>query len=67
LRAALAGGDSAAHRDALALGAGLALEVTGVCRDLSQGVERARGAMADGTAARLLERFDAFTAGLKPK
>jgi anthranilate phosphoribosyltransferase len=64
LRAALAGTDTAAHRDALALGAGLALEVTGACRDLAQGVERARTALADGTAKRLLERLDAFTAGL---
>jgi anthranilate phosphoribosyltransferase len=67
LRAALAGADTAPHRDALALGAGLALEVTGTCRDLAQGVERARAAMADGTAARLLERFDAFAAARKSK
>jgi anthranilate phosphoribosyltransferase len=65
LRSALAGNDTAEHRDALALGAGLALEVAGVCRDLTQGVERARGAIADGTAARFLERFDSFAA--RPK
>jgi anthranilate phosphoribosyltransferase len=64
LRSALAGSDTAAHRDALALGAGLALEVTGTCRDLTEGVARARGALADGTGKRFLERFDAFTAGL---
>jgi anthranilate phosphoribosyltransferase len=67
LRSALAGNDKAAHRDALALGAGLALEVTGACRDLAQGVERARGAIADGTATRLLARFDAFAVTLKAK
>jgi anthranilate phosphoribosyltransferase len=67
LRSALAGNDKAAHRDALALGAGLALEVTGACRDLAQGVERARVAIADGTATRLLARFDAFAVRLKAK
>jgi anthranilate phosphoribosyltransferase len=66
-RSALAGNDTAAHRDALALGAGLALEVTGTCRDLATGVERAKRALADGTGARLLERFDAFAAGQKAK
>jgi anthranilate phosphoribosyltransferase len=67
LRNALAGNDTAAHRDALALGAGLALEVTGTCRDFAQGVERARGAIADGTAARFLARFDAFAARLRAR
>jgi anthranilate phosphoribosyltransferase len=67
LRGALAGKDTPAHRDALALGAGLALEVTGTCRDLAAGVERARRAIADGTGARLLERFDAFGARQRPK
>ena len=65
LRNALAGNDTPAHRDALALGAGLALEVTGACRDLAAGVARAKRALADGTAAQLLERFDAFVAGQK--
>jgi anthranilate phosphoribosyltransferase len=45
----------------------LALEVTGACRDLAQGVERARAAIADCTAARLLERVEAFAARLKAK
>ncbi|HEY7670987.1 MAG TPA: anthranilate phosphoribosyltransferase [Gammaproteobacteria bacterium] len=67
LRTALEGNDTAAHRDALALGAGLALEVTGTCRDLAEGVERAKDALADDTAARLLERLDAFTARLKTR
>jgi anthranilate phosphoribosyltransferase len=65
LRGALAGNDTAPHRDALALGAGLALEVTGACKDLAAGVARARAAIADGTAARFLERLDAFAAGLR--
>jgi len=62
LRQALAGGDSAAHRDALALGAALALEVTGLAGDFRAALERARAAIGDGSAARLLERIDAFAA-----
>ncbi|HEY8520252.1 MAG TPA: anthranilate phosphoribosyltransferase [Gammaproteobacteria bacterium] len=60
LRAALEGGDTAAHRDALALGAALALEVTGLVPDTAAGVACAREAIADGRAARLLERLDEF-------
>lgn len=55
LKAALAGGDTAAHRDALALGAALALEVTSEVRDAREGVDRARAAIADGSAAHLVE------------
>ena len=65
LRAALSGADTPAHRDALALGAGLALEVTGAAPSLAAGVERARAAIADGSAGRLLERLDAFAARLE--
>jgi anthranilate phosphoribosyltransferase len=54
LKAALSGEDSAAHRDALALGAALALEVTGLVRGEREGVECARAAIADGSAARLV-------------
>jgi anthranilate phosphoribosyltransferase len=60
LRAALQGGDEAAHRDALMLGAALALEVTGDVRDAQAGVERARAAIDDGSAADLVERIAAF-------
>jgi anthranilate phosphoribosyltransferase len=49
------GGDAGGHRDALLLGAGLALEVSGVVEDLDQGVERARGALETGAARRLLD------------
>jgi anthranilate phosphoribosyltransferase len=62
LSAALRGGDTAAHRDALALGAALALEVSGAVDDARAGVERARAAIADGSAARLLDRLRAFGA-----
>jgi anthranilate phosphoribosyltransferase len=65
LRGALAGEDTAAHRDALALGAGLALEVCGAEPSLAAGVERARAAIAGGAAAQLLARLDAFAEGLR--
>ena len=55
LKAALAGEDAAAHRDALTLGAALALEVTGEARDAREGIDRARAAIEDGSAARLVE------------
>lgn len=54
LRGALAGEDTRAHRDALALGAALALEVTGTAPDLGSGVEMARAAIDDGRAAALV-------------
>ena len=50
-------GEQGPHRDALTLGAGLALEVTGVAPDLGAGIERAREALDSGAAAALLERF----------
>ena len=64
LNRALRGEDTQAHRDALALGAGLALEVTGESPDLAAGIERARAAIGDGAAARLLARLGAFAAQL---
>ena len=64
LRDALTGGDTAAHRDALALGAALALEVSGTVKDARDGVARARAAIDDGSAARLLDRLRAFGAEL---
>ena len=60
LRAALSGGDTAAHRDALALGAALALELTGVVTDAEAGVERARKALTDGTGAQFIEGLESF-------
>ena len=54
LRAALSG-EPGAHRDALALGAGLALQVTDRVAGLADGVEAARRAIDDGRAARLLD------------
>lgn len=60
LKAALGGGDTAAHRDALVLGAALALEVAGVAPDAASGVARARAAIDSGAAAKLLDGLAAF-------
>jgi anthranilate phosphoribosyltransferase len=60
LKSALTGGDTSGHRDALALGAALALEVTGQAADARSGIARARAAIDDGSAGRLLDRLAAF-------
>jgi anthranilate phosphoribosyltransferase len=57
LRAALEGSDTQAHRDALVLGAALALEVTGSVANLAEGVTAARAAIEDGRAAALVARL----------
>ncbi len=62
LRAALAGGDTRAHRDALVLGAGGALEVTGAEPDARRAVAKARAVLASGAGARLLYALAAFAA-----
>lgn len=54
LRGVLNGNDAGPHRDALALTAGLALEVSGKARDLSEGVSTAREAIVSGRTAALL-------------
>jgi len=60
LAAALRGEDTPAHRDALVLGAALALEVTGAEVDAESAVKRARLAIDDGSAAEFLDRLQAF-------
>jgi len=60
LREALAGRDTAAHRDALALNAALALEVTGAEPDARSAVARARKTLASGGGSQLLDRIAAF-------
>jgi anthranilate phosphoribosyltransferase len=60
LKAALAGGDTAGHRDALVLGAALALEVTGIAADATSAVARARETLRSGAAARLVDGLAAF-------
>jgi anthranilate phosphoribosyltransferase len=61
-KAALEGGDTQAHRDALVLGAALALEVTGVAPDARAGVEQAAAAIASGAAGELVAKLIAFGA-----
>jgi len=55
-------GERGAHRDALVLGAALALEVSGCSPSWHEGVERAAQALDDGRAARLLEAVRTFAA-----
>jgi anthranilate phosphoribosyltransferase len=57
LEAVLTGRDQGPHRDALVLGAGLVLEVTGKARGLRRGIERATAALADGDASLLLAQL----------
>ena len=60
LRDALAGADTQAHRNALTLGAALALEVSGAVPDARRGVARARDALAAGEGQRLVDAVAAF-------
>lgn len=62
LREALCGRDTAAHRDALVLGAALALEVTGVATEAETAVRQARAALASGAGERLLSALATFGA-----
>lgn len=64
LRAAL-GGDRGAHRDALALGAALALEVSGVAPNAAAALQAAERAIDDGSAAGLLARMAEFGAEIR--
>jgi anthranilate phosphoribosyltransferase len=62
LRAVLEGHDRGAHRDALCMGAALALEVTGVTATPAEGLAQARAAIDDGRAAGLLRAIAEFGA-----
>jgi anthranilate phosphoribosyltransferase len=53
----LTGRDTGAYHDALVLGAGLVLEVTGKARGLRRGVERAADALRSGDASVLLAKL----------
>jgi len=66
LAQALGGQDTQAHQDALVIGAALALEVTGAAGDFTAALERARAAIGDGAAARLLGRIAAFAETERP-
>jgi anthranilate phosphoribosyltransferase len=62
LRRVLLGESRGAHRDALLLGAALALEVSGREASPSAAIERAAGAIDSGAAGNLLERLARFGA-----
>ncbi len=60
LEAVLAGQEPGPHREALILGAGLVLELTGTTVSLESGIARARGALDSGESADLLRRLREF-------
>ena len=63
LMAVLRGEANGAHRDALVMGAALALEVTGRASDPRQAAQVAASAIDDGRAARLLGQLASFGRG----
>ena len=60
LRAVLEGSDRGPHRDALCMGAALALEVAGAVKTPAEGVAQAAAAIDDGRAAAVLRGLAAF-------
>jgi len=62
MRAVLEGRDRGPHRDALCLGASLALEAAGVASSPADGLARAAAAIDDGRAAGVLRAIAAFGA-----
>ena len=64
LEAVLKGQDCGPHRDALVLGAGLILEVTGRAANFKAGVTAAGQAISDGSSARLLKQLRAYSDSL---
>ncbi len=60
LRAVLEGRDRGPHRDALCMGAALALEVAGAVKTPADGVAQAAAAIDDGRAAAVLRGLAAF-------
>lgn len=62
LRAVFAGRDRGPHRDALLIGASLALEVTGLAPDARAGVARANAAIESGAATHVLDALAHFSA-----
>ena len=59
IESVLTGRDQGPHRDALVLGAGLALDLTGRARGLRRAIELARRTLADGGGTALLARLRA--------
>ncbi|CAN5307252.1 anthranilate phosphoribosyltransferase [soil metagenome] len=66
LAAVLGSDEHGAHRDALVLGAALALEVSGTARSVEEGLARAEAAIDDGSARALLTRLRRFAADRRP-
>jgi len=64
LEAVLRGDQHGAHRDALLLGTGLVLEVTGMEPELAAGIARARSTLDAGKGATVLDRLRAFAEAL---
>jgi anthranilate phosphoribosyltransferase len=60
LEAVLTGADQGPHRDALVLGAGLVLELTGIANRLEDGIERARSAIDSGATDAVLQKLRNF-------
>ena len=60
LEAVLAGRDRGPHAEALVLGAGLVLDLTGRAHGLRRGIETARRALAEGAGAKLLAALREF-------
>jgi len=65
LRAVLEGRDRGPHRDALCMGAALALEVAGAAETPAEGVAQAAAAIDDGRAAGVLRGLAAFGATVR--
>lgn len=65
LRAVLEGRDRGPHRDALCMGAALALEVAGAVKTPAEGLARAAAAIDDGRAAAVLRGLAAFGATVR--
>jgi anthranilate phosphoribosyltransferase len=65
LRAVLEGRDRGPHRDALCMGAALALEVAGVAKTPAEGLAQAAAAIDDGRAAGVLRGLGAFGATVR--
>lgn len=63
LRAVFGGRDRGPHRDALLIGASLALEVTGLVPDARAGVARALEAIESGAATNVLDSLARFADG----
>ena len=65
LEEVLLGRDRGPHRDALTLGAGLLLELTGRARNFGEGVEAATQAIEDGRCEQLLKQLRAFSESME--